>query len=299
MAALARQFGTRRGGEPPARSIDREGVDPDQRSGAPGSKRTIASTSVLRPAARGRHKPPILNGSEGVTPRRCCPATAARGRARVSSRPRRARAARADSASPRRRPPAGPIRGSGAAASVCRAGFRLELRLGAESREKRGQKQDSFHRPCILSSTSPAAPMHPARCPAGPPRVRCLRRRPTSSAAGPLAELRKVEIPGFGDAAPTTTRVRGEEVDHRGDAVRQVVPMLLHSLHGGRVPLLVRGAPPPLPSAPWRRPGAAQFAEPAHERRSRGVVFQTSPPPAHASPSHLTVMWPISIPRLR
>ena len=56
--------------------------------------------------------------------------------------------------------------------------------------------------------------------------------------------------------------------------------MLLHSLHGGRVPLLVEAHH--LPAVGSVGPGAAQFAEPAHERRSRGVVFQASPPAAGA-----------------
>lgn len=159
----AHQFGTRRGGEPPARSIDREGVDlrPALRGAGlrngplpvPASFGQRLVAGISRPFERLRGH----NSGEGAVLRQ-----AARGRARASSRPRRARAARRilrhrDAA---RRP--GPIRGSRGRSE--RLSSRIsagKLRLGAEGREKRGQKQDSFHRPCILSSTSPAAPMHP------------------------------------------------------------------------------------------------------------------------------------------
>ena len=40
-----------------------------------------------------------------------------------------------------------------------------KLRGGGESREKRYQKEDSFHGQRVLSSTRPAAPRHPARLP--------------------------------------------------------------------------------------------------------------------------------------
>lgn len=80
--------------------------------------------------------------------------------------------------------------------------------------------------------------MHPARLPSVAATSSVSSPQTDIIAAGPLAEFGEVELPGFGDAAPDDHALRSEEVYHRGDAVREIVPVLLHGLHGAGFPSL-------------------------------------------------------------
>ena len=178
---LTHQFGTRRGGEPPARSVDREGVDLRPAFRAAGlrdgplpvpaalGQRLVAGIS--RPFEGFRdHRP-----GEGAVLRQPHAVKRAFRVARGGPEQRRRILRHRDAA---RRP--GPFAVAGPQRAFVEPDFGRKLCLDAESREKRGQKQDSFHRPCILSSTSPAAPMHPARLPS---------RAATSSVSSPQTDI--------------------------------------------------------------------------------------------------------------
>ena len=177
----ARQFGTRRGGDPPARSIDREGVDlrPTLRGTrlrdgplpVPASFGQRFVAGISRPFERFRGR----NSGEGAVLRQPHAVERALRVARGGPEQRGRILRHRDAA---RRP--GPFAVAGPQRAFVEPDFGRKLRLGAEGREKRGQKQDSFHRPCILSSTSPAAPMHPARLPS---------RAATSSVSSPQTDI--------------------------------------------------------------------------------------------------------------
>ena len=177
----AHQFLTRRSGEPPARSIDREGIDrrPALRTAgfrdgplpvpAPFGQRLVAGISRPFERLRGR------NSGKGAVLRQPHAVNRAFRIARGGPE-QRGRVLRHSRAARRLRPfaVAGPQR------AFVDPDFGRELRRGVEGREKRGCKQDSFHRHPILSSTSPAAPMHPARLPS---------RAATSSVSSPQTDI--------------------------------------------------------------------------------------------------------------